>query len=342
LPDAAAATDGGVLSPNLPNLADLPASLYVPPPQRTTRPMSMTPPYFEQDPLLDLPEFPPVGWFAGAEVQIVKPHLVSRLSETVQNPAQKAANTSTTVALPSTSFDWTASPRFVLGYRLPSGFGEFSVAYRFLDQTGTGTTKGPDGPAGLNSRLSFNIIDLDYGNSEVSGWLACWPQLDMTWSVGARFLTLFYDTTASQPFNQAAGGSGILQARDSSNLNFGAGPHAMLDLAHRLGDSGLALRLRTDFSTVFSTGYDNFSTLSTTLGANGRPLRGQTSDFFHQGTSIINIQTGITWQPLRNQAVRLFLGYQYERWFALEQVVDSGSHGQLWDQGAVLQATIRY
>ncbi len=216
------------------------------------------------------------------------------------------------------------------------------MAYRFLDQTGSDSIQGPDGLASRNSRLSFNIIDLDYRNSEVSGWLACWPQLDMTWTVGLRMLTEFHDTQMTQPFDQAAAGSGIFQARDYNNLNFGAGPHAALDLAHHLGDSGLALRFRGDFSTDFTSGYDNFYTQSTTLGATGRPLRGVTSDFFHQGTSIINIQTGVTWQPPRVRAARFFLGYQYERWFALERVVDSGSHGQLWDQGVVLQATFRY
>jgi len=64
--------------------------------------------------------------------------------------------------------------------------------------------------------------------------------------------------------------------------------------------------------------------------------------FFHQGTSIVNLQAGITWQPARFSATRLFLGYQYERWFALEGVVGSGSHGQLWDQGVVLQATLHF
>ena len=51
--------------------------------------MPVDTPYFVRDPLLDSPQFPPVGWFAGAELQVVKPHLVSRLTDTVQNRAQK-------------------------------------------------------------------------------------------------------------------------------------------------------------------------------------------------------------------------------------------------------------
>ncbi len=99
LPDAPAPADGDAMLRSLPQPPAQPASLYAPPPQRTTTPMIMNPPYLEQDPLLDLPGFPPTGWFAGAEIQLVKPHLVSRLSESVQNADQKANNTSTTVAL---------------------------------------------------------------------------------------------------------------------------------------------------------------------------------------------------------------------------------------------------
>ena len=36
--------------------------------------------------------------------------------------------------------DWTVSPRFELGYRLPSGFGELDVAFRFLMTQGSGST----------------------------------------------------------------------------------------------------------------------------------------------------------------------------------------------------------
>ncbi len=40
------------------------------------RGQSIDGPYFVPDPLLDPSFFPSPGWFAGAEVQIVKPHLI--------------------------------------------------------------------------------------------------------------------------------------------------------------------------------------------------------------------------------------------------------------------------
>ncbi len=129
--------------------------------------MPVNTPYFVADPLLDGP-FPPPGWFAGAEIQVVKPHLFNHLKHDVQNSAQRTQGTSTTVALPSAPLDWTVAPCLFLGYRLPSGFGEFAVAYRYLATVGSTGVRGVDGPAILNSRLAFNMIDLDYSSRELN------------------------------------------------------------------------------------------------------------------------------------------------------------------------------
>jgi hypothetical protein len=292
-------------------------------------------PYLIRDPLLDRPELPQPGWFFGGELQILKPHVLSRLSGTVRNSAQKAAGTSTTVSLAQAPLDWTVSPRFLLGYRLPSGFGDFAVAYRFLDASGSESLRGRDGPANLRSRLSFNMVDFDYSSSELS----LLPRWDMRWTAGLRVVTLFNDSRANQPVAQAAAGSGLFQTRDFINP-VGVGPHVALDAARHLGDSRWSLRFRGDFGEVFTSGHEGFFAESTT--PSGQPLAGNSSVFYHQGTSIINIQAGLNWQPSPTSNTRFFLGYQFERWFALEQVVNSGSHGQLWDQGVVLQATFNF
>jgi hypothetical protein len=342
LPDAppaavpAAGRGDGILQA-LPQPRDLPTSLFAPPPPPSSTYVPVDMPYLLRDPLLDRPQLPPPGWFFGGELQVLKPHVLSRLRGSVQNSMQKAAGTSTTVALSHAPLDWTVSPRLFLGYRLPSGFGEFAVAYRFLDASGGEALRASDGPATLKSRLSFNMIDFDYSNSELS----IWPKWDMRWTAGLRVLTLFTDSRGNQPFSQAAAGSGIFQTRDFINPA-GVGPHVALDLARHLGDSGWSLRCKGDFGAVFTSGHEGFFAESTTLGQAGRPLAGDSSVFFHQGTSIINIQAGLSWQPSPSSATRFFLGYQYERWFALEGVVDSGSHGQLWDQGVVLQATLHF
>ena len=58
----------------------------------------------------------------------------------------RSAANATTVNLPAAPLDWTASPRVFAGYRLPSGFGEFMVAYRHLGTTGSGSVPDTNGP----------------------------------------------------------------------------------------------------------------------------------------------------------------------------------------------------
>ena len=90
--------------------------------------------------------FPSPGWFAGAEVQIVKPHFNPRLLATAcfraryvndYHEQQSARAQRDHVNMPAGTLDWTASPRVFAGYRLPQGFGEFMIAYRHLGTTGS-------------------------------------------------------------------------------------------------------------------------------------------------------------------------------------------------------------
>ncbi|SIO59875.1 hypothetical protein SAMN05444166_6194 [Singulisphaera sp. GP187] len=343
LPAAGDAGIGGGVLEALPKPADLPASLFAPPPPPSPLEgmLRVDAPYFVRDPRLDSPEFPSPGWFSGIELQVLKPHVLNGLSGTVRNRAQMANQTSTIVALPSAPLDWTVSPRVFLGYRLPSGFGEFLVAYRHLGTEGRGSGPGGQGASTLNSRLAFDMIDFDYNSRELS----LGPDWDMKWTLGIRTLFMFFDSRFNQPFGQAAAGNGIFQARQYNNIA-GAGPHAALDLVRHLGNSGWSLDFRTDFASVFDGSHIGFLTRSTTLGPDGRPLSGETRRFGTQDTPILNIRAGATWQPSRNSSTRFFLGYQYERFWALDSLPSTAttppSVGQLWQQGIVLQATFNY
>jgi hypothetical protein len=342
LPAPPEGVEGGGILQALPQPRDLPGSLFKPPQPRTLAPMPMDGPYFVRDPLLDDGRFPSAGWFGGAEIQVVKPTLINDLKGFVQNRVQRANGTSSTVALPSAPLDWTVAPRFFVGYRLPSGFGEFAVAYRYLGTAGRAGVLGADGPATLNSRLAFNMIDLDYSSRELNlghTW-------DMKWTFGFRILTMFFDSQSDQSLAQAAAGSGIFQKREYDKFP-GLGPHAALELTHHLWDSGWALWFRSDFSTDFDFINEGFFTRSTMLGPTGRPLAGESFQFGHQATPIINVQAGVTWKPSRTSATRFFMGYQFERFWALSTLLNGGSQngsvgGQLWDQGVVMQATINY
>jgi hypothetical protein len=185
------------------------------------------------------------------------------------------------------------------------------------------------------------MVDFDYDSTELS----LWPRWDMKWTLGIRSLFMFFDSRASQSFGQAAAGSGIFQARDWNNLA-GVGPHAALELVRHLGDSGWSFYVGGDFASLYNASHVGFTTQSTTLGPDGRPLFGLTRHFGTNDAPTINFRTGLTWQPSRFSESRLFLGYQYERFWALNRLAPVGSNppstGQVWDQGLVLQANIRF
>jgi hypothetical protein len=331
------ATDGEGMVQALPRPPDLPASLFEPAPPTSPACDPLDVPYFVPDPLLDPPQLPPPGWFAGLEFDVLKPHVKNGLTNTVQNAAQAEVGTSTRVALPSAPLDWCFSPRVLLGYRLPAGFGEVALAYRGLGTRGAEGVTGPDGPARLNSRLDFNVVDLDYSSREFS----LWPNWDLKWTVGLRTLFLFFDSQVDQPSIQAVSGRGIFQIRESNRL-VGVGPHAGLELSRHLTDTGLSLLLRADFTTDLSRIHQGFFTLSTTPGPDGRPLAGETRVANWMDAPIINAQVGVSWQPGSNPSARFFLGYQYEYWWRTGGNVDTGARADLWDQGVVLQAAFRF
>ena len=207
----------------------------------------------------------------------------------------------------------------------------------YLATVGSAGVRGVDGPASLHSRLAFNMIDLDYSSRQLNlghSW-------DMKWTFGFRILSLFFDSRSDQPLAQAAAGSGIYQEREFNNL-VGLGPHTALDMARHLGDSGWACGSGPIFRA---------SSTGSTPGFSPGPRRGALPASHLPGNPISSAtkarpsstsRPGVSWQPSRFSSTRFFLGYQYERWFALEGVVDSGSHGQLWDQGVVMQATFHF
>ena len=340
LDSAAASTGTGpAMLETLPKPPEVPSSLFAAPPAVLSQPLPIEGgPYFVRDPLLDLPQFREPGWFMGSEVQFLKPHVLNQMQGTVQNSAQRANGTSTTIALPSAPLDWTAGYRIFAGYRLPSGFGEFSASYRNVGSTGSSNLMIPSGSGALKSRLSFEMIDLDYSSRELS----CGPNWDMKWTLGVRILTLFYDSRFTQSFAQAAAGNGVTVAREYGNFA-AVGPHAALEMARHLGDSGWALVFKGDFSTDYANIHQGFSTVSSSVGANGQPLTAQLTQFGHQGTPILFFQSGLSWQPGTFGPLRFFAGYQYERWFAVGRVSDTtGSVNQIWDQGLVLQASYNF
>jgi hypothetical protein len=246
--------------------------------------------------------------------------------------------------LPSTTLDWTVAPQVFFGYRLPTGFGEVALSYRGMGTKGNGTTM-LDGPATLRSRLDFNIFGLDYVSREYS----LWPQFDLRWSFGLRLTTLYFDSRADQPFDQAAAGSGDMEQHETNHL-LGIGPHVGLKLARRVRDSGVSMVARVEFTGSFSTIHQGFNTLSTNADASGQPLVGTTITHNHMGTQLFESQLGVGWQPPSLPNANLFVGWQYLYWWRVGTNLDTapagpfgrGSIADIWSNGVVLQGAYRF
>jgi hypothetical protein len=348
--DPDAGVGSGVLEA-LPRPVAVPGSLFAPAQPRTGEPMIIGGPYIVTDPFLDPPEFPQPGWFAGAEAQIVKPHLITRMEGSVvagknvnwANGVFPLPGYTSIVNLPSANLSWTAAPRVFLGYRLPAGFGEFMVDYRNLASTGSGVSPGANGPVDIGTRFRLNMIDFDYNSRELS----LWPQWDMKWTVGLRTLFLNWAAQGTEPSTQPPAG-GVFQARAVNN-NFSLGPHAAVQLERHLGNSGFSLSTRIDVAGLFDYIDEGWMTKSEGGGGAGRPTVGALYAFRHQASPMFTGRIGLNWQPSPESGTKLYAGYQYDVIWDLNGITQSQpsgfsppSSGQFWDQGIVLQATFKW
>jgi hypothetical protein len=321
------------LLPGLPRLPDQPRSLYQQPPVPFHTCEVPECPYFRPDPLLDPPCLLP-GWFANAEVGIVAPAVKDRpLGMVVANGMLD------TVQLPIADLDYTIAPRLEFGYRLPSGFGAFALAYRFMVSEGVGTTVGNDAPAYLKSRLDLNQLDVDYLSSEFSLLPCC----EMRWRVGIRLVHVYFDSHVVEPFDPAAAGSGVFEQR-MSNLFRGIGPHAGLELGYQIKGTGLSVIGKLDATTILGRLQQDFFERSTILDpTTGNLLSGETHNYVSQDVPMVNVQMGLGWNPSPSACVRLFLGYEYETWWNVGRNSSvPNSRGDLIDHGVVLRGEINF
>ena len=319
---------GADIVSSLPKPPDEPRSLFSPAiaegPPRAIVPDH----YFEEDPRLDLPELPAVGWFAGAEASLVGPHVKNEVKNVVP-----FAGRLDQIALPSANLDWTVSPRFEVGYRLPSGFGEFSLGYRFLASQGSQSSEQMFGPATLSSRLDINTFDFDYSSRDISlgeNWI-------MKWTVGGRLAFLYFDSQANQAFALPGSPDFFLDQR-TTNYFAGFGPHAGLELTRRIQGTGLSLIGKADFATLLGRTHQSF------LEASSIPVPGSflPSSELHtsgsQNVPMVSTDAGIGWQPPAYPFAQFFFGYHFEYWWNAGRLSTSDARGQISDEGVTLRA----
>jgi hypothetical protein len=317
-----------------------PATPAGPPPPNLER-------YFVHDPLLDPPQWPKTGWFSTFQIDIIHPHVFAyELAASNANSTGHGVTTSNgrTVNLitGSARFNWTAAPRLEVGYRLPSGFGEFSVSDRGFYTDGTGPFSGPAGNFTRTSHLGVNYTDIDYASREYTQW----PNWGLKWRAGLRVAFSWFDSTISQPFGVAEAGSGVFAGR-TVNYQTGVGPHFGVQLDHNFAQPGLSFLTKLDIADTFSRIRQRFSVATTSLTPAGQPSRGVLLDRFWNEVPILNFQVGLGYQPPQLPNIRFYTGYVYEVWWQVGtnsnlEGTPSSKFAFFDNQGLVLQAMVDF
>jgi hypothetical protein len=313
----------------LPHPPEQPRSLFQLAPALGPPPADLEQPYLMYDPLLDPPQWPQPGWFCDAQAAIVSPYVANEMRENVIT----GLGTPVFVQLGASRLNWTAAPRFELGYRLPSGFGEFSISDTGMTSNGSESFIGPNGPATRASALQFNYTDFDYQSREFTPW----PNWEMKWRAGIRVAESNTTTTFSQPFAQAAAGSGILAAQQS-NATLGVGPHFAVELERHFDDCGFSWVGKIDLADNYTMIRQRYAATTTTATPTGLD-NGVTIDRFQNQVIILNVQVGLAWRPESYPNSRFFVGYLEETWWNALANNNSIQLGQFYYQGVVLRAS---
>jgi hypothetical protein len=318
---------------SMPHPPDQPRSLFQP-----TTPVIAPPElehYFVHDPLLDPPQWPKTGWFSSVLIDIIHPHVFgNQWKATVVTSAGRPVNVATGVA----QLAWTVAPRVEVGYRLPSGFGEFAVSDRGFYTDGTGPFSGPAGNFTRTSHLGVNYTDMDYASREFTPWVN-WT---MKWRAGVRVAYTWIDSTVSRPFNVASAGNGVYADR-AVNYTAGAGPHFGIALDHNLTQPGLSFLTSLDIADTFTRIRQRFSTATTTLTPAGTPAKGEFKENFWNEVPILNFRVGLGYQPPNYPNIHFYAGYVYEFWWQVGTESNTArSHLFFDNQGVTLSAALDF
>jgi hypothetical protein len=340
---------GDELPPPQPVLEQPPAYVLPPPPNFTAAgPMNTV--------LLDPPWAAPPGFYCNVESSVVWPRFHSELqggqvtlaqtSGVAQNssiglpPGAGMPITGDLVNFPYNKLNPTVTPRFEIGYRIPEGWGEVRLGYRFMNSSGSDTVVvGPFGPAAQNGRLNVSFVDLDYVTREFS---LLW-RWEMRWAVGVRYATDFLNSQVhflnpvavqDQPFGLAP--FTRLTQYESVNSNW-IGVHAVLEIGRKLGASGATLFGRVEGSGLYGRTRQTFD--ETFVESPGFTTL---SNANRLGGPIVAVQTGLAYDIPNWKHSRVLIGYQYEAWWQFGRGNNDVSFGTLDDMGLFLRAEFNF
>jgi len=288
------------------------------------------------DPLYQPRDPGPDGWgpygpfsqmptiFANVEVDILKPHLKSALS----NAVTFSDGTQTTVRPPTTQVGWTAAPKFEVGWYLPNSLGLFALNYRGFVSNGNQDATSLDGiPFALRTRLDLNQVAFDYGSLPYSFA----PRWDVSSRIGIALADVFFD-------NRAVSAAQTLYA---SNNYYGAGPHVRGDLRRHIGFlPGLDLYGRADLMVLVGQIHQRF--LENDVNPDGTVREGTFVQRKTQTVPVFTLQAGLSYIPPSLSNWRFTLGYMYEEWWFVGQVDQLDSRGQFNTNGVFLRANVTF
>ena len=258
-----------------------------------------------------------VGWFTELELTAAN----ATMSNRMQSEAFLGPNA---ISVPSAPLDWTAMPKFTLGYRLPEGRGELSASYRFLISQGDGSLANNQGTD--SSRLQFHVLDLDYGLSDLFPndlWLVP-RQIRIT--AGVRVAGIDYKTSA-----MGVGNPG----QTASNTFYGAGPRLSFETLYPIASSRWTLFGKLDTAGVIGTDRQTFTQSSGGVTTTGVSNPSTTA------TPVLGLRAGVNWLPNWGGGnVKMSAGYQWERWYDLG--IDTTSYNELTILGPFLRGEVAF
>jgi hypothetical protein len=292
-------------------------------------PASPFPPRDAQDPglngwgLFDWPSLPE-HFFADVEIDILKPHLKSALTNTVTFPN----GSQDTVQPPTTQVGWTAAPRIEVGWFIQPDLGYFALSWRgFTDQAEQDVTSLDGTPFALRTRLDVNQVTFDYGTTPYSFA----PRWFLSGRLGVAAADVFFD-------NQAVSAAQTLYA---NNNYYGAGPHVRLDLWREFNLlPGLSVFAQPDLMVLVGQIQQRYQEDDVAL--DGSTVTGFFTQRKTQTVPVLTLRAGLSYTPASLSQWRFMVGYEFEEWWFVGQVDMAASRGQLSTNGIFLRALVSF
>jgi hypothetical protein len=334
---------------DVPSAPDAPQTLPVPKPADIEPPAPyVLPPagwpqleFPKPDPLLDRPSAPLPGFFVNVETDVDWLHFRNQLKGPVNNPF---TGTTDLVQFAGNPFDPALSLHVEFGYRLQDGWGTLGFEVRNLSTQGheqliTGPEDAVQGLADQRGRLSYTILGLEYTSWEFS----LGPVCNMRWGLGARMMFFYVDSRLN--FFNPGTAPGSVQSQSESLFNTDWGGLAFLVLERKIGDSGLGVFGRFEFTDYFGRSDQNYA--ETVAGNPGeRPQFLETNFSGSVGVPVARGVIGLSYTVPGWNNTQFMIGYEYETFFQIGRLTSTtgipDTRGQLDQQGLFLRGELNF